>query len=95
MLTEYLQAAMKLAEYEIMEDGTYWGHIHGFLGVWANEATLAACQEELQSVLEDWLIVKLWHNDDDIPVVGKLNLIPVEKPAKRGSRIKTPAHSTP
>lgn len=36
MLTEYIQKAMELALYEIIEDeGTYWSEIPNFQGVWA------------------------------------------------------------
>jgi hypothetical protein len=93
MITQYIDKAMRLAEYEIIEDGTFWGRIPGYTGVWAIEPTLEACRNELQSTLEDWLLLKLWDNDDDIPVVGKLCLVPGKKQAKRGSRLKTPAHT--
>ena len=60
MLTDYIRAAMEKARYEILEDdGTYYGEIPGFQGVWANEKTLIACQQELQSVLEDWVLLGL------------------------------------
>ena len=52
MLTAYIQAAMKHAKYEILEDQTYYGEIPGFQGVYANMNTLESCREELQSVLE-------------------------------------------
>ncbi len=60
MLTDYIRAAMAKAQYEILpEDKTYFGEIPGVQGVWANEDTLEACREELQSVLEDWILVGL------------------------------------
>lgn len=60
MLTAYIQAAMRHARYEILpEDGSYYGEIPEFQGVWANEDTLEACREELQSVLEDWILVRV------------------------------------
>ena len=56
MLTDFIQAAMKRAEYEIIEDpNPYFGRIPGCKGVWATAPSLEACREELQSVLEDWL----------------------------------------
>ena len=86
MLTKYIDEAMRRADYELIEeDGTYYGHIPGFQGVWAGEKTLEECRNELRSVLEDWLLVKLWDNDDDIPVLGKLSLIP--KAPKRRSTL--------
>ncbi len=46
MLTKYIEAAMKRARYELIEDGTFYGSIPGFDGVWANAATLEGCREE-------------------------------------------------
>jgi predicted RNase H-like HicB family nuclease len=54
MLTTYIRAAMHRAKYEILPDGTFYGEIPGFQGVWANAPSLEACREELQQVLEGW-----------------------------------------
>ena len=59
MLPEYLNKAMQLAKYELLPDGTYYGAIPGFSGVWANATTLEECREERQSVLEDWRVLGL------------------------------------
>jgi predicted RNase H-like HicB family nuclease len=60
MLTEYIQAAMRRATYEILpEDKTYYGEIPGLQGVWANADTLEACRDELQDALEDWMLYRL------------------------------------
>ncbi len=77
MLTSYILAAMHTAKYEILEDGTYYGEIPGFKGVWADADSLETCREELQSVLEDWLILglRLGHA---LPVVDGINLLPAE-----------------
>ena len=62
MLTKYIQAAMRHATYERLEDdGTYVGYIPGLQGVWANADTIEACTAELQEVLEDWILVGLVH----------------------------------
>lgn len=74
MLLEYIQAAMEKAEYEILpEDGTYYGRIPGFKGLWANAKTLAECQRDLQSALEDWVLVGIRFGDK-LPVVNGLRL---------------------
>ena len=52
MLTEYIRAYMRRATYEIWSDGTFYGEILGFQGVYANAETLEACREQLQEVLE-------------------------------------------
>lgn len=68
---------MRLAKYEIFEDKTYDGELPGFKGVWANADSLDACREELQSALEDWLILGL-RMGHELPVVAGINLAPAE-----------------
>jgi predicted RNase H-like HicB family nuclease len=48
MLTGYVQAAMRRAHYEILEEEKpYFGTIPGFEDVWAVGATPEGCREEL------------------------------------------------
>jgi len=49
----------------------------GFQGVWANADLLDACRDELQSALEDWLILGL-RTGHTLPVVGGINLVPAK-----------------
>jgi predicted RNase H-like HicB family nuclease len=67
---------MDRATYELIEDGTYFGCIPGFQGVWGNAPTLEGCREDLKGALEGWLILGLWDNDEDLPVLGKLDIVP-------------------
>lgn len=77
MLLDYIQAAMRKAKYEILpDDGSFYGSIPECQGVWANAATLEGCRDELQSVLEDWIFIKLRHNDTDLPVIDGIDLNP-------------------
>jgi predicted RNase H-like HicB family nuclease len=63
MLTKYLEAAMRHARYEILSvDGTYYGHIPQCRGVYANAPTLEKCRSELEQVLEDWLLFRIYKN---------------------------------
>lgn len=73
MLTAYINAAMARARYKLIDDGTYFGETPGLHGVWANAKALETCRQELQEVLEDWLIVKL-RDGDDIPRIGRIQL---------------------
>jgi len=73
MLTAYIQTAMQQAQYKILEDGSYFGEIPGFQGVWASEQTLEDCRRVLQEVLEEWLLVKLRDNED-VPQLKGINL---------------------
>ena len=59
MLIQYVQGAMKRATYEVLPDGTFYGEISGFRGVYANTPTLEECRDELQEVLEGWIILGL------------------------------------
>jgi predicted RNase H-like HicB family nuclease len=69
MLTGYIQAAMRHAHYEIMDDPKpFFGSIPECEGVWATGKTLEACREELQSVLEDWSVLGL-RMGHPIPVI--------------------------
>ena len=74
MLTQYIQAAMRHAHYEILsDDNSFYAEIPGLQGVWANAETLEACREELQEVLEEWIILglRLGHA---LPVVDGIDL---------------------
>ena len=74
MLTEYLQAAMRRAKYEILvDDGSFYGEIPGFHGVYANDTTLESCTEALQEVLEEWIFFRV-SRSLDLPVVDGLEL---------------------
>jgi predicted RNase H-like HicB family nuclease len=77
MLISYIQNAMKLAKYEILEGGQYYGEIEGFQGVWAEADNLETCREELQSGLEDWLVLGL-RMRHKLPVVAGIQLVPEE-----------------
>ena len=59
MLTSYIRSTMHRATYEILADGSFYGEIPGFQGVWATSATLEGCRDELQEVLEGWIVLGL------------------------------------
>jgi predicted RNase H-like HicB family nuclease len=77
MLTSYILNAMRLAKYDILEDGHFYGEIEGFQGVWAQAEDLETCREELQSALEDWLVLGL-RMGHKLPVVAGIHLVPEE-----------------
>ncbi|MEK9165635.1 MAG: type II toxin-antitoxin system HicB family antitoxin [Patescibacteria group bacterium] len=80
MLTQYINNLISQARYEILkDDGSFYGEIPGIQGIWANEKTLAECQNTLREVLEEWLLIKLRRNEK-VPVIQKVNLnIALEK----------------
>jgi predicted RNase H-like HicB family nuclease len=60
MVRQYISAAMRLAKYEILaEDQSYYGEIEGFEGVYANAPTLEGCRDELEEVLEEWVLFRV------------------------------------
>ena len=73
VLSDYIAAALADATYDILEDGTFSGRIPGCVGVIAFGASLRACEEELRSTLEDWILVglRLRH---PLPVVNGIDL---------------------
>jgi len=73
MLSRYIHKAMKRARYKMLPDGTHFGQVPGIAGVWANETTLDRCQEVLQEVLEEWLVLKI-RDHDPIPPLGRVGL---------------------
>lgn len=74
VLTQYIRAAMRNAQYEIIEDdGSIFATIPGFDGLWANAPTQAEVDAALESALEGWLLVGLAH-DQPLPVIDGIDL---------------------
>lgn len=76
MLTAYIQAAMRHAHYEMIEDAKpFFGSIPECPGVWASAKSLEVCREELQSALEDWIVLglRLGHA---LPVIDGIAVAP-------------------
>ncbi len=80
MLTKYIQIAMNQSQYELLEDGTFYGEIPGFAGVYANAPTLEATREQLQEVLEGWIILGL-RLQHQLPTVEGIDLTPQQEVA--------------
>ena len=59
MLLRFIAKKMKEAQYNVLEDGTYFGEIPGLKGIWANGKHLENCRNQLQEVLEDWILLKI------------------------------------
>ena len=74
MLTKYIEAAMRRAKYEILEDdGSFYGHAPDLPGSWANGPTLEECQEELQEVVEEWIMLSIAQHAP-LPVIDGIEL---------------------
>jgi predicted RNase H-like HicB family nuclease len=74
MLTDYIKAAMHRARYEILpDDSTFYGKIPEFDGVYANADALETCREELEEVLEEWILLRVSRNLS-LPIVDGIEL---------------------
>ena len=69
MLTAHIGKAMQVADYKILEDGTYCGTIPKCPGVIAFDSTLEGCRRQLQEVWEGWILLGL-QDGDPLPVIG-------------------------
>jgi len=72
-LTAYIEAALELARYDKLEDGSFAGEIPKLKGVVAFGSSLPRCERELRSTLEDWILVglRLGHK---LPVLSGIDL---------------------
>jgi predicted RNase H-like HicB family nuclease len=72
-LTAYIEAALELARYDKLEDGSFAGEIPKLKGVVSFGHSLRECENELRSTLEDWLLVglRLGHS---LPVLAGIDL---------------------
>ena len=58
-LTAYIEAALEIARYDKLEDGSFSGEIPKLKGIIAFAKSLRECENELRSTLEDWILVGL------------------------------------
>jgi predicted RNase H-like HicB family nuclease len=71
MITEYINAALQRAKFEIIEDEEpYYGEVPELDGVWATGKTLEECRHNLAEVIDGWLVVRL-KKGLPIPPLGK------------------------
>lgn len=72
-LSTYIEAALALARYDKLDDGSFAGEIPELKGVAAFGSTLRECEQELRSTLEDWILVglRLGHK---MPVLAGIDL---------------------
>lgn len=77
MLTEYIEAALNKAHYEMIDDNEpFYGEIPGFKGIWATGKTLEECRKNLKDVLEGWILLSV-QKKLPLPKIGKLVVKPL------------------
>jgi predicted RNase H-like HicB family nuclease len=72
-LTAYIEAALEMARYDKLEDGSFAGEIPKLKGVVAFASSLRGCENDLRSTLEDWILVGL-RLSHKLPVLGGIDL---------------------
>ena len=65
---------MRGAKYELLEEGGYYASIPGFDGSWADAVSLEECRDELEEVLEEWLLFRL-SRQLPVPVIDGMDLV--------------------
>ena len=76
MFIDYIQAAMRRARYEMLGGGEgFVATIPGFKGLLAHADTLEACRDELQDVLQSWMLLRM-DQGLRLPIVDGLDLNP-------------------
>ena len=74
MLTNYINAAMHKAKYEILsDDHSFYGDIPECNGVNAQADTLEDCRSQLEEVLEEWILFRIYKNLS-IPKINGISL---------------------
>jgi predicted RNase H-like HicB family nuclease len=73
MFAEYIQAALRRAKYETLEDGTYMATVDGLRGVVAIGDTIEECREDLIGVIEGWIALRL-KMGDTIPAMDGITI---------------------
>ena len=68
MFSEYTQAALKRAKYEILESSSYMASVEGLPGVIATGNNIEECREDLIEVIEEWVTIRL-QRGLDIPAL--------------------------
>jgi predicted RNase H-like HicB family nuclease len=60
MIQTYIDAAMRQAHYELIQDDEpYYGEVPELPGVWATGRTLEECRQNLLEVVDGWLLFQI------------------------------------
>lgn len=76
---EYMQAAMRRAQYEQMEDSEWFASIPGFDGLWADGVSREEAQQRLYETLDGWIYVHVMRGKNRPPDVDGVSLSDLPK----------------
>jgi predicted RNase H-like HicB family nuclease len=75
MIQPYIDAAMQLARYELIQDDEpYYGEVPELPGVWATGRTLEECRQNLLEVVDGWLLFRIARGMS-IPPIGDAKIV--------------------
>ncbi len=60
MISKYLDRALRRAHYSQLSDGTFCATVPGLRGVIATAPSLEGCRDQLSSVVEEWVLVRIY-----------------------------------
>jgi predicted RNase H-like HicB family nuclease len=73
MIRQYVDAALRGARYEKLEDGTFYGEVPKLRGVLATAPNLEACRNQIAKVVEEWVLVRV-SKGLPVPPLGKIEV---------------------
>jgi len=82
VLSQYIQTALEVAHYEIIEDEEpFYGEVPPLPGVWVTGKTLEECRRNLSEAVEDWVLFSI-AKGLPIPALGEVTIqLPKKVPA--------------
>lgn len=79
MITEYIEEALKVARYELINDEEpYYGEVDALKGVWATGKTLEGCRSNLKEVIEGWILISI-KKGLEIPKIGDYEIKEIQE----------------
>ncbi|MBI5701444.1 type II toxin-antitoxin system HicB family antitoxin [Candidatus Saganbacteria bacterium] len=71
MIIDYIEAALKKAHYDMIQDQEpFYAEVPGLDGVYASGKTLEDCRKNLAEVIDDWIVVRLRRGLSIPPIEG-------------------------
>ncbi len=73
MIRQYVEAALRGARYDKLEDGAFYGEVPKLRGVLTTADTLEQCRNQLAEVVEEWVLIRV-AKGLTVPPLGKIEV---------------------
>jgi len=73
MIRQHVDATLRGARYEKLDDGTFYGEVPKLRGVLATAPNLEACRNQIAEVVEEWVLMRI-ANGLPVPPLGKIEV---------------------